>query len=337
VLGYVRNGQATLANFSGYVQHAIDDIGALMNGIQDEQRLVMDSDTIRHLHNLWEQIRGCPLIANPSGPYEVDEQLHHLAMLEQQCRNMVLEVGYATIPYRLNEWLDRARPGYYVHFHSVFEDELPDYDDRVKVLKHLAAAPESVDGGLIDVDDGLVYRYSPRWWSRLVSIAIIIIAFVGATALVIFSSLLQTGIPFGGFLGLPVWTVQVPTWPFGAQTLSIFLPGWIAVILGVIVHVGVGAAKRKQAQGGLPPVIALGDLPLHLDAKLGQILLKLFLALFGFYGLVFGAGIDNVTILNAFLIGYSLDSIVELFSSSIEQRAQAQTALLRQQLGVTSA
>jgi len=58
------------------------------------------------------------------------------------------------------------------------------------------------------------------------------------------------------------------------------------------------------------------------------------LALVGFFGLVFTAGPDKVTPLNTFLVGYSLDSMVEVFSVSLEQRATAYVAALRQQLGI---
>ena len=37
---------------------------------------------------------------------------------------------------------------------------------------------------------------------------------------------------------------------------------------------------------------------------------------------------------NAFLAGYSLDSVVELFGSSMDQRSAAQHANLKQQMGV---
>jgi hypothetical protein len=79
-------------------------------------------------------------------------------------------------------------------------------------------------------------------------------------------------------------------------------------------------------------VIALGDLPFVIDAQLGQILMKLALGLFGFFGLIFTAGIQQLTIFNAFLVGYSLDSVVELFGSSIEQKGKAQINDLEKKL-----
>src|SRR5438270_608522 len=71
-------------------------------------------------------------------------------------------------------------------------------------------------------------------------------------------------------------------------------------------------------------------------STIGQFFLKLLMALFGLFGLVSAGGADKVTVLNAFLLGYSLDSVVELFAASIEQRAAAQVASLSRQLNVTT-
>ena len=115
--------------------------------------------------------------------------------------------------------------------------------------------------------------------------------------------------------------LNISGWPFQTENLSAFTAGWIAILVGVIVHVAVGSVKRTQSQGQLPSISSLGDLPLILDARSGQIIMKILLALIGLFGLAFASGVENVTPLNAFLIGYSLDSVVEIFSSGIEQRA----------------
>jgi len=270
------------------------------------------------LHNIWEQMSACPLLIDPEGEFDAQEQLHHLNMLDAQCGKLVFQVGVLTIPARLKRWLAGARPGYYVPFHSVFDDELPEWEDRVRLLNYLAWSPELIQGGLVDAANGLIYRYARSSTARLVSFLLLVVAFGVAIGIVI------------GACYLPI-----EGWPVKPRHLPMFLVGWGAVLSGVVVHVGVGAVKRRQAQGGRPPIIAVGDLPLLINAKAGQLLLKLLLTLVGFFGLVFTAGVDNVTPLNTFLVGYSLDSVVEVFSASIEQQATAQVATLKQQLGVT--
>ena len=310
VLESVRRGESTLKTYSSYVRKTMKDIKELISSIQD-------GDAIRHLHNSWEQMGSNPLLLHPEADFPAQEQLHYLDMLLSQIQRMVFLVGFLTIPTRVNDWLAQARPGYYIPFHLVFDDELPNQEERVKVLNYLAWSPKAISGGIIDVANGLIYRYADEAKSRRKSVLLLALALVVCTGIV-----------------LGACYVRVPGWPIRSEHLYSFLVGWSAVLTGVVTHIGVGSVKRARAQGGLPPIIAVGDFFMIANAKAGQILLKLFQALIGFFGLVFSAGVDNVTPFNAFLLGYSLDSFIELFSSSIEQRSSAQVANLKKQLKV---
>jgi hypothetical protein len=309
VLGRIRRGEASLSTYYHYFARKLEEIGELQGRIKD-------GESVRHIQNVWEQIAACPLLVEQVPPFPSEVQLRYLNELETQCRSIVLQIGIITIPSRLNEWLVKARPGYYIPFHSVFDDELPVYEDRVRVLNYLAWAPETVSGGIVDASTGLIYRYSSRVGAQLVSLVLAVAGFAAATALVVGASI-----------------VPLPGWPFGEADLPKLLTGWLAVLAGIVIHIAVSTAKRMQAQSGLPPVIAVGDTLLLIDAKVGEILLKLVLALFGFFGFVLASGVANVSLLSAFLVGYSLDSVVGLFSTSIEERAAAQVAALKQGLG----
>jgi hypothetical protein len=312
VMESVRKGESTLKTYAKYVQTTKKDIEKLMSSIQD-------GDAIRHLHNSWEQMSVNPILLDPEAEFPTQEQLHYLDMLASQIRRIVFLVGFLTIPSRVNSWLAQARPGYYIPFHLVFDDELPLQEERAKVLNYLAWSPEAVKGGIVDVANGLIYRYADEPKSRRNSFLLLAFVFVICIAIVIVACY-----------------VRVPGWPIQQSHLYSLLVGWSAVLIGIVLHIAVGSVKRAQAQGGLPPIIAIGDFFMIINAKAGQILLKLLLALIGFFGFVFGTGINNVTPLNAFLMGYSLDSFIELFSSSIEQRASAQVNTLKKQLGVAS-
>jgi hypothetical protein len=79
--------------------------------------------------------------------------------------------------------------------------------------------------------------------------------------------------------------------------------------------------------------MAISQMPRLLDAKLGQVIFKILLTVVGLLGLVFAAGIENAKFFNAFLVGYSLDSVIELLSATLDQKAGARIAALKQQLG----
>ena len=71
------------------------------------------------------------------------------------------------------------------------------------------------------------------------------------------------------------------------------------------------------------------------NARLGQILMKLALALTGFFGFVAATPVDKITPFACLLVGYSLDSIIELFGASLDSQAAAQVESLKTQLKVT--
>lgn len=123
-------------------------------------------------------------------------------------------------------------------------------------------------------------------------------------------------------------------WPISPTDGPRLLGLWLALLAGIVVHVAVATSKRLQSQAELPPPLPMGDIPRMMSAKFGQLAFKVLLALIGLYGSVFLTGLATFTGLQAFLTGYSLDSVVELFGSSVEQRSNAQAASLKQQLGI---
>jgi hypothetical protein len=302
-------GETSLALFADYINKTVLDVDELVSGLTD-------GDTARHILNAWEQMQVNPLLRAPDGDHEAQAQLHYLNLLNEQIDKIVFWCGTLTIPERLAAWLDTQRPGYYVPFNQVFEDELPNPEDRLRLLESLALAPKLLRNGFVDLEAGLVYRYSEKKLERLRSFAYLILA-----------ALLFTGIVVGACL--PAW----PGWPLERENLAALLVGWVALLVGVIVHNGVGSVKRSRARGGLPVVVAPSEWQIIINAKAGQMILKLFIALIGLFALVFSSGIDQVTLFNSFLVGYSLDSFVEMFGASMEQRAGAQLSAMQQKLG----
>src|SRR5215216_5681548 len=177
----VRKGESTLRTYSKYLVKTINDIEILISGIHDGQV----SDVIRHLHNSWEQMMTNPVLLNPEAEFSAQEQLQYLDMLFGQIQRIVLLVGFLTIPTRVNDWLAQARPGYYIPFHLVFDDELPQHEERMKVLSLLAWSPKAIKGGFIDVANGLIYRYADERKVRRNSFLLLILAFAVCTAVVI--------------------------------------------------------------------------------------------------------------------------------------------------------
>jgi hypothetical protein len=307
----VQRGDFALKDYGPYLLKTVNEVTMQMVTTVDGQL----ADRIRRLNNLWEQITASPLINSPLSDFAPDEQQKHLTWLLSQCALMVNEIGHITIPARVNDWLRSARPGYYIPFHAVFQDEMPDEEARNNLLNYLAWAPLAVQGGLVDAPNGLIYRYAESAKERALSFLFLLMGLGIAAAAVI-------GAPF----------LPVDGWPLTDNDLSTLLIGWAAILVGVGFHLGIGLTKRAQSEGR-PPIVAIDDLPLLLNAKAGQILIKVFMTLIGLFGLTFSAGIEEVTPLNAFLIGYALDSVVELFGTSVEKAANARVGKLKDSIG----
>ena len=126
-------------------------------------------------------MKSNPIIKDSGGNFSAEDQLHDMNMLRKRIRKIVYLISYLTIPERLNEWLKGARPGYYIPFHVVFEDELPTKEDRDKLIERLTYAPRALRGGLINSGTGLIYRYSMNVWRRLLSVIWLLAIFVLAT------------------------------------------------------------------------------------------------------------------------------------------------------------
>ena len=317
VLTSVRSGQASLKLYAGVIQKTRDDVRPVLDKLSDPAY----PDLIRHIQNAWERVSACPLMTAPEADYDAQEQMGYLQMLDEQLNKIVFLIGQRTIPERVNDWLQRSRPGYYLPFNMVFESELPSPEDRQKVLNYLAWAPQAVRNGIVDPNQGLIYRYHRERKARRNSLWLIILLFVLLTALIVGACYVGGLLPAG-------------SWPLTAANLGLMVAGWLTVLVGVAVHLAVGSVKRSKQNGGLPPVLAIDDLPLVVDARKGQIMFKMFLAFLGLFFVVFATGVEKMSLLSTFLVGYSLDSVMEMFGASLEQQSQVLAGNFKQQLGL---
>jgi len=311
VLRTIRSGEAPLETYAEY-------IGTTCVQLDDLIRTLDGDDSIRHIQNTWEQMKACRLMQDPRGSYQPQEQLQLLGILDGQCRQIIYWTGTLTVPERLKDWLELSEPGYAIPFHAVFEDEVSEAEDRQKILNHLAWSPVFLKkvGGIVDPESGLVYRYDSRKSVGEMALSVVWVAL---------------GITLGGVI---VWGLQQFP-PLSAQPLEHLLVGWAAVLGGLVVHSVIGTTKRMRADNSIPAGLPINRFLILLSAKMGFVLFRLMVALVGYLGLLYAVGAPQFTsfIVNAFLVGYSLDSVVELFGSTMDQRSAAQLANLRKQLG----
>ena len=309
-LASVSRGDASLDRHVKYFKHTKTEIDRLLTSLPDSERLC-------HLSSSWAQIKDCPLLAcDDAKNVTAHEHTELLNILELKCRQFVYWCSYWTIPDRLQTILNDTRPGYTIPFHALFEDDIPDIVDRQKILNYLAWSPNKLKNGLVDPESGLVYRYEEKGYKRVLSLLWLLLALV-----------ISTGIVAGGGLLLPlIDTKQAPQ--------SDVLLGWAAVLTGTLVHVGIVTTQHLRTRGVNAGALPVSILPIIVNARLGQLMLKIGMALVAYTALAYATthalhNDFNTFLLNAFLIGYSLNSVLDLLGMGMDQRASAQQANLQ--------
>jgi hypothetical protein len=308
IIEMARRGEIKLVDHATYIGKSMQDICDIV------EQTTPNTAALRHLHDLWDQMRECPILKDPAGFEEMplDEQLAHFTLLNNQFRKIIFQISETEIPKQLNCWLEQSRTGYYIPFHTLFGDALPELEDRVKLLTVLAWTPGSVKG-LVDVENGLIYRYADDRRERYVHLFLVL-------ATLVISCVIAIG---GGML--------ITDGTKSHLTFEMLTVSWFALLIGIVVHRATDALK-----GNYPPIIAIGEIGLLLSATHGRIIMKVFLALIAFFGLILMHATTTLTPFNAFLAGYSLDSVVEVFGNSLENRSAMQVAAFKQQLGLGS-
>jgi hypothetical protein len=325
ILSSIRKGQTIIPTYAEYIETTrtnLRDLMAFINSAGLPEEVQNNLHTVRHLNNAWEQLQVSPFVANPKASLDLQQQLHYLDLLDQQIHMFSYQINLLAVPHQINEWLRITGSGHYIPFHEVFASGVPSSEDRNRLLKYIALAPHLTPGGFVDIESGRIYHYSTDRWRRLFSLAMLLAVLGVATGIVAAACYLP-----------------LPDWPLTPNDLPKMLAAWAAVLIGMGVHIVVGSAKRSKNQNGAASVFR--DLILIIDARFGEIATKLILGLIGLFGLVFISTsrmpqlgllsqvsvLTQVTPLNAFLVGYSLDSILELFGTNLEGTSQVKSLI----------
>ena len=270
-------------------------------------------DGITDIANLWQRIRlFWPELHKNT---DLNESFLHIDMIENLIDELIFYITKLTIPHRVNHKLDLLRIGQPLNFHEVFEEELPDQDERVKVLKYIYSQPKLVNG-IVDVENGRIYHASSNKIRRYGSY-ILIVGFVvlGGFLVYIFANM--------GNLGITGLTIYSQT---------DLLLGYLFLIIGAIVHVGFDGVKQYRASKG-QTFLAIEDWLLWIHINEVSIIVGVISLWIGFFGLVLlGSNILSQPLWQiAFFVGYSIDSFVDIFLERFTITISTSTESLKQQ------
>ena len=309
----VREGRTSLQKEAAYVRKTLADMRALMRDVP------ADYESTRHIHNVWEKMSISPVLKAPEAAHDAEDLLRDLQRLDGYCEEVVYAIGESTIPPRLNAWLSRTVAGVHVPFHDVFKDELPREEHRQALLDGLARVPDALHHGMVDLSTGYVYRHWGKLRYNVLASLVMAGAVVGLFAL----------LAWGRFVGLVRAVLPgKEALPDAALALA-----WAGLVAGIALHTLVGAAKRSRARGAAHPIVSPVLAPAWMASRVGVFLWKLALSVFSLAAYVALSPPDEVNALNGLLLGYSLDSVVELFTGVLDTRSARRVDALRKQLG----
>jgi hypothetical protein len=245
-----------------------------------------------------------------------DEVIRRVHRVRGYLNRMVYHAALLTIPGRLNQHLEQVRIGQTLDFNATFKDEVASAEDRRKILEYLNARPNAVQNGIIDVEHAVVYHASPSMARRRQSYIYILLAVV-----------------VGGLLSLLVAELgailDIPDWPIAAGQGIETLVGYGFTMLGGLVHLGVDAVKqaRSSARGSF---LALEDWFVWVHIHEVGIIVGVVSLWIGFIGLLFlNSPAEPVSWQTSFLVGYSIDSFIDLFLQRFNTVTAARIGTMR--------
>jgi hypothetical protein len=208
----------------------------------------------------------------------------------------ILQAGYLTIPYRLDEKLAAKHVGEHLDFASEFGDQLSSPEQCTKLLRWLGEHPRGIQG-LVDLRNGRIYRMSQTRGGRIARVGVLVWApLLSALVLWAVSRL-------GGWFDLD-------SWPSTRSGRVILL--YLLVLAGALVHIGITKNLITNIRFDAPLRVHVPSHGLRWLELRWVAVGMLFLPVLVTAGLLWAAGLDlsdNQDLLTALLAGYSADSL----------------------------
>ena len=310
----LQGNSRTLEANRSKIQDYLERIGQILRANPSVHYLW--GDEVTHVEESWERAKAdWPEQTHAGRKHRLDEILQRVDVADGLLKEIIYHCGLVTIPPRANEHLDAVRVGRYLDYNAMFKDEVPDDDNRREILRYMEAHPSSVHG-MVDVDNGLIWKYDPEPRKRRRSYWLIGGTIgLGVAIVVLFSNV-------GRWLNLT-------DWPVSPTRTSELLAAYMFILLGGLAHILVDALKAQRVKGFRSP--ALEDLALWIHIKQESILSGLLSLWVGFLGLAFT--LPTIGWQLAFFVGYGIDSFVDIFLQRFGVKASAEIEGIKKALG----
>jgi hypothetical protein len=291
----LRDAAPVFRTTQDHIGQLVAAAGELMDS--DARLFASLGDELAHMRNAWE--RASLIWPGPvadTQPVDAAEVSRRTGIAARHLDELIYHAALVTVPDRLGEHLDQLRIGSTLNFDETFSDELPNAEQRARLLRYVNAHPRSISG-IVDVRRGVIYRAARGGGRRLLSYAAELVVVLGGFGLVYL-------LTHAGSL------LDLSQWPIGADRTAELTAAYIFLLLGALAHYLVDALKQARA-ANRPSFLALSNLLLWAHVKESTIVGAVLYLWLGLIGVAFA--FETAPWQTAFFVGYSIDSFVDLF------------------------
>jgi len=282
-------GKKIISEHGPQVQTYFDEINTLMTqhpelNVQSGEDVSSDITFIR---DAWDKALWNWPDTTQGNPPDKQDLLFKLGEVEQSIYSLAVTAQILTFPDLVNQKLLDMHTGEKLDFFHEFSDEFYKPEFLPVAWQYLREHPHRINGFM--TENGIIYRASPfvpHWLSLI----------------------LINGVVAAGFL--LIWLVGILHYNIPLPQVDVLIQGYIAVMVGGLVHSFVDIWKQYQTKPDHAMNI-IGNWVLWVHVKQVSIILGILTLWAGFIILIAIQQIENVGA--AFLAGYSIDSFVGLF------------------------
>jgi hypothetical protein len=175
----VENPLATPAALEAAIDHAasIFDVDrAQVEQLLGHVRAILDAtpgeyarigDEVAFVANAFDRVA----MEWPRGRVDAASLAPTIVALNEFLDESICHIALVTTPKRLNDHLRHLPIGQPLDFAAAFGDELPNPEQRRRVLEYLATHPIGIEG-LVDVEKGKIYRKASSRWVRIATLLV---------------------------------------------------------------------------------------------------------------------------------------------------------------------
>jgi hypothetical protein len=307
----VKPYQSIYEGNKGEIENLIKDLRTILD---NDSRFVRHmGDEIRSIENYWERfLKFYPNLSDPSS----DKILHSMEKCTNSLSEIIFQCSYRTIPDRLMGHLNQAEIPQALNFYDTFQDEVCSKEQAEKILMSISRSAKIIKDetrdlyGAVDTVQGLVYRVGStrEQWKTVFWIAL---ACFGSLVLSIF------------VLAMYKLYINTTSSLNGLTVIVLF----IVMLAGAIAHIAIAVLKEARSETKTRNIHAITDLLLWTHIKAFTFYSGLAVLVVAFLTVVImypGIGVET-----AFVVGYSIDSLGDLYLDRFDSIMSAKSDVLK--------